>query len=346
MAPIARETRRAEPAWTRLPRERLLDVRLCDLRLTIEGTWLEGVLDAVRDELERKDLGRIKPHFWLSEEWFCPDGVTGIALPFYLAHPRLMRLERREMLEVEGGTRRQALRLLRHELGHVLDHAFGLHRRKRWKALFGPSSRRYPDAYRPNPGSKHYVQHLDDWYAQAHPDEDFAETFAVWLTPRSQWRRRYQGWPALAKLEYVDELMQEVGGRAPRYRSRQRVDSLPTLRTTLREYYRRKQARFLVGYPSLYDRELKQIFSSDPAAEGPSAAVFLHRNRTPIRKIVAKWTGEYQFTLDHVFRLMIGRCKELGLRADGDPGQMRLDFAILLTVKAMHHLYEREWIPM
>ncbi|MCA8921314.1 MAG: putative zinc-binding metallopeptidase [Planctomycetes bacterium] len=343
---MAREAKGKDPWWAKLPRERLLDVRLCDLKLTIEGTWLEGPLDAVRADLARKGLERLKPHFWLSEEWFCPDQVTGIAIPFYLAHPRLMRLERREMLEVEGGTRGHALKLLRHELGHALDHAFGLHRRKRWKQLFGRSSQRYPDAYRPNPASKHYVQHLDDWYAQAHPDEDFAETFAVWLTPRSQWRRRYQGWPALAKLEYVDELMGELEGQPPRYRSRKRVDSLPQLRFTLRDYYARKQARFLVGYPSVYDRDLKQIFSSDPAPNAPTAAVFLRRNRNQIRRIVAKWTGEYEFTLDHVFRLMIGRCKELKLRAVGDPDQMRLDFAILLTVKAMHHLYEREWIPM
>lgn len=250
------------------------------------------------------------------------------------------------MLEVEGGTKREATRILRHELGHALDHAFGLHRRSRWKHHFGRSSKEYPDAYRPNPASKHYVQHLDDWYAQAHPHEDFAETFAVWLTPRSNWRKRYRGWPALDKLEYVDELMGELEDQKPRYRSRRRVDSLPRLRYTLAEFYERKQSRFLVGYPSLYDRELKQIFSEDPEVKGQTAAAFLRRNRTQIRRLVAKWTGEYEFTLDHVFRLMIGRCKELKLRAPGEPNQMRLDFAILLTVKAMHHLYEREWIPM
>jgi len=342
---IAR-TKGTDPWWAKLPEDELLDVRLCDLKLEIEGSWLELPIEAVRADLERKKLGKLKPHFWLSEEWFCPDRVTGVAIPFYLAHPRLMRLERKQMLEVEGGTRRHAVKLLRHELGHAIDHAFGLHRRKRWQLLFGPSSRRYPDAYRPNPASKHYVQHLDDWYAQAHPDEDFAETFAVWLTPRSQWRKRYYGWPALEKLEYVDELMHELADKKPRYRSRKRVDSLPRLRTKLRTYYERKQARFLVGYPSVYDGDLRRIFSDDPEAQGPTAAAFLRKNRGRIRRIVAKWTGEYEFTLDHVFRLMIGRCKELKLRAVDDPGQLRLDFAILLTVKSMHHLYEREWIPM
>ncbi len=337
----------ADEHWSKLPKAQLLDMRLCDLKLEIEGTWLEEPLEIVRRDLARVGLERLKPHFWLSEEWFCPDGVTGVAIPFYLAHPRLLRLERSEMLEVEGGTKREAVKILRHELGHALDHAFGLHRRKRWQQHFGRSSQRYPDAYRPNPTSKHYVQHLDDWYAQAHPDEDFAETFAVWITPRSRWRKRYRDWPALEKLLYVDELMDELAGLKPRYRSRARVDSLPRLRQTLRQYYAAKKERFVVDYPDVYDRELRLIFSDDPKdVRSETAASFLRRNRAQIRSLVAKWTGEYEFTLQHVFKLMIGRCKQLKLRAAGEPQQLRLDFAILLTVKSMHHLYEREWIPM
>ena len=30
-------------------------------------------------------------------------------------------------------------------------------------------------------------------YAASHPEEDFAETFAVWLTPRSNWRQSFPG---------------------------------------------------------------------------------------------------------------------------------------------------------
>lgn len=349
MGPAKRSGARRRPAaWHDLPKEELLEVRLCDLGLEIEGTWLEEVIATARADLARRGLERLRPHFWLSEEWFCPDKVTGVAIPFYLAHPRLIRLERGEMLEVEGGTKREALKLLRHELGHALDHAYGLHRRKRWRELFGHSSQRYPDYYRPNPASKHYVQHLEDWYAQAHPDEDFAETFAVWLTPRSGWRKRYAGWPALEKLEYVDELMAEIAGKAPKARSRAKVDNLPRLTATLRDYYDRKKERFLVEAPTIYDNELRQIFSEDPAQrrEGQTAVQFLKSNRTEIRRLVAKWTREYEFVIDTVFKRMIARSGELKLRAVGDPGQLRLDFAILLTVKSMHQLYEREWIPM
>ena len=144
---------------------------------------------------------------WLSEEWFSPDGVPGIAVPFYLAHPRLERLERRMMRNVEGGSAESAMRILRHEAGHAIDTAYRLRRRKRWREVFGPASLPYPDTYKARPGSRRYVQHLGEWYAQSHPCEDFAETFAVWLKPNSSWRRTYAQWPAFHKLEFVDELL-------------------------------------------------------------------------------------------------------------------------------------------
>src|SRR6266567_3408508 len=97
-----------------------------------------------------------------------------------------MKLERKQMLEVEGGTDTECLRILRHEAGHALDTAFRLHFRRQWRELFGSFAQRYPDFYKPKPKSRNYVLHLRAWYAQAHPAEDFAETFAVWLQPRSR----------------------------------------------------------------------------------------------------------------------------------------------------------------
>jgi hypothetical protein len=182
--------------WTDWDEDRLLDMRIRDLGLTIAGTWLEERVHRLYAELQAKDL-RIRPHCWLSEEWFSPDGVPGIAIPFFLAHPRLKRLERKFILDVEGGTPAKCMRLLRHEAGHAIDHAFQLHRRRSWRRIFGLSSQPYPEYYRPKPASRRYVVHLDNWYAQAHPDEDFAETFAIWLTPGSRWRDRYRGWSAL-----------------------------------------------------------------------------------------------------------------------------------------------------
>jgi hypothetical protein len=192
----------------------------------------------------------------------------------------------------------------------------------------------------PRPYSKRYVLHLDNWYAQSHPDEDFAETFAVWLKPRSAWRRRYQGWPALKKLEYVDELMEEIAGARPLVRSRARVEPLSRIRKTLREYYEQKRARYGEEYPDFYDHDLRRLFSDHPRhRKRESAAAFVRRNRGEVRQMVARWTGEYQYTLDQVLKEMIGRCRDLKLRVVGSERQVKLDFAILLTVQTMNYLH-------
>ncbi|MFZ5691687.1 MAG: putative zinc-binding metallopeptidase [Pseudomonadota bacterium] len=340
---------RRKYAWASLPDDKLLKLRLKDLRLTLEGTWLESCLDDLHKELEERDL-RIRPHVWLSDEWFSPDTTPGIAIPFYLAHPRLMRLERKMIIDVEGGTRHECMRILRHETGHVVQNAFRLQRRRRWQELFGRSSTHYPRYYRPNPASKNYVQHLRLWYAQSHPDEDFAETFAVWLKPRSDWKKRYAGWPALRKLEYVDEVMKEIAGQRSQLPRGAAVHPLSQITMTLGEHYRRKKAFYAVNTPRTYDRELHRIFSADPKHRNAiTAATFIRRHRSYFREIVARWTGEYQLTLDSVLDDMIDRCRELKLRAPGSERQLLTDFTVLLTAKTVHSLYSpsrRQWFAL
>lgn len=335
--------------WARWPNERLMHVRMRDLGLRIEGTWLEGMVHSLYDQLAARDI-TVRPHVWLSDEWFSPGHIPGFAIPFYLAHPRLMRLERSQMLDVEGGSRDECMRILRHESGHAIQHAYQLQRRRRWQQLFGPSSTQYPTHYRPNPASKRHVQHLQLWYAQAHPDEDFAETFAVWLRPKYDWRKRYAGWPALRKLEYVDELMTEIAGTQPVIRSRQQVEPLRSLKKTLGEHYAARRELYSVEFPDTYDRELRQLFSDASRHRNRElASVFLNRHRSEIRRTVSRWTGEYQFTLDIIMRNMIGRCRELRLRAVGSERQLRMDFAVLLTAKTIHSLYtegHRDWIAL
>lgn len=334
--------------WEHMTQRELLSVRLCDLNVSIEGTWLEERIERMRNELAQRDL-RFNPHFWLSDEWFSPAGVPGVALPFYLAHPKLTRLERSQMLEAEGATAESCLQLLRHELGHAIQHAFNLQRRREWQRRFGKASTPYPEAYRPNPASRRHVHNLPAWYAQSHPEEDFAETFAVWLRPRYNWRRRYRGWPALRKLEYVDGLMAELAGQPPSVRSRATPYSLSHERTTLGTYYERKRAHYSVGFSDAYDRDLKRLFSESEGLgdRREAAAAFVRRHRREIRGMVAKWTGEYQLTLNQVLDQMIGRCKELRLVADGPERNLVLDFAIMLTVHGMNYLYRgSEWHAM
>ncbi len=336
-----------KPGWASLSDEELLDLRLRDLDVSIEGSFVEGCIGRLAENLASRGL-RFRPHFWAAAEWFSPLGVPGIGVPFYLLHPRLAKLERRQMLEVEGGKREECLRILRHECGHAIQHAYRLNRKRRWQATFGRSSQPYPEFYQPNPASRRHVQHLRLYYAQSHPDEDFAETFAVWLQPRHVWRRRYRGWPALRKLEFVDELMAEIADQPAPVRNRRKVDPLHQLDTTLREHYREKLERYPTAAPDVYDRDLRLVFSDTrPAGGGLRASTFLRRHRRRIRGLVSRWTGEYQFTLDQVMDDMVQRTEELDLWATGDPSQLLTDFAVMLGVHTTHFLYDkRQWMPM
>jgi hypothetical protein len=324
--------------WPDLSDEELLDVRMSDLPVAIEGT-LAGRIAQLRAELDGRGL-RFPLHFYLSDEWFTPDGATAIAIPFYLAHPRLEKLEDTQMLEVEGGEHEWCMRILRHEAGHAIDNAFRLRRRRQRQHTFGSPSKPYPEFYTPKPYSKSFVLHLDSWYAQSHPDEDFAETFAVWLTPNSEWRQRYAGWRALGKLEYMDGLMDSLRGTAPPVENPKEVDRLDTLRTTLRQHYRNKRRYYGVDYPNFYDRDLRRLFSD--AAEFNSAitaAQFINRIRRSVRRVVSGWTGIYQYTIDQVLEDMIERCRELNLRLAVPEDQARQEFTVLLTVQAMNYLH-------
>jgi hypothetical protein len=325
-------------SWPDFSDEELLDVRMSDLPLAIEGTLAERIAQ-LRGELDARGL-RFPLHFYLSDEWFTPDGATAIAIPFYLAHPRLAKLEESQMLEVEGGEREWCMRILRHEAGHAIDNAFRLRRRRKRRHTFGSPSKPYPEFYTPKPYSKSFVLHLDSWYAQSHPDEDFAETFAVWLTPNSEWRQRYAGWRALGKLEYMDGLMDSLRGAAAPVENPEEVDPLPGLRTTLRQHYRNKRRYYGVEYPQFYDRDLRRLFSDAPEfADGMSAAQFINRIRRSVRRVVSGWTGIYQYTIDQVLEEMIERCRELNLRLAVSEDQARQEFTVLLTVQAMNHLH-------
>ncbi|HKH70584.1 MAG TPA: putative zinc-binding metallopeptidase [Vicinamibacterales bacterium] len=324
--------------WPDLSDEELLDVRMSDLPLAIEGT-LGGRIAQLRAELDARDL-RFPLHFYLSDEWFTPDGATAIAIPFYLSHPRLEKLEEAQMLEVEGGEHEWCMRILRHEAGHAIDNAFRLRRRRQRQHTFGSPSQPYPEFYTPKPYSKSFVLHLDSWYAQSHPDEDFAETFAVWLTPNSEWRQRYAGWRALGKLEYMDSLMDSLAGATAPVQNSEEVDPLNALRSTLRQHYRNKRRYYGVDYPNFYDRDLRRLFSDAPQfANAMSAAQFINRIRRSVRRLVSGWTGIYQYTIDQVLEDMIARCRELNLRLAVPEDQGRQEFTVLLTVQAMNYLH-------
>ncbi|MCA9269906.1 MAG: putative zinc-binding metallopeptidase [Planctomycetales bacterium] len=328
-----------DPWLNRLTTDELLDMRLCDLPIQVAGTPLEERIEQLYGELEYRGLS-FRPHFWLSDEWFTPDGVPGVAIPFYLAHPRLMRLEAKQMLEVEGGNEEWCMKIMRHEAGHAIDNAFRLRRRRAWRDMFGKASAPYPTYYNPKPYSKNFVLHLDMWYAQSHPVEDFAETFAVWLKPRSRWRSQYQGWKALKKLEFVDQLMTDLTEEKARVATRRFIDPISSLKTTLREHYRKKRSHYGMDYPNFYDRDLRRLFSDAPEhADCQTAASYLAQVRHKLRASVALWTGEYQYTIDQVLSEMIQRSRELKLRLHRSTDDTERDLLVLLTMQTMNYLH-------
>jgi hypothetical protein len=330
-------------AWETLSDDQLLSLRFCDLKLTIEGTDLEAAIDRLYRELATRGI-RFRPHCWLSQEWFSPDGIPGIAIPFYLAHRRLMSIERRFMREVEGGNRNWLMRILRHEAGHAIDSAYRLRRRGHWRQVFGPASLPYPDAYRPRPGSRRFVQHLGAWYAQAHPTEDFAETFAVWLKPHSPWRREYLGWPAYAKLEYIDGLAHEIGDVKPPVTDRTRIEDVADETRTLRRHYEEKLARYRMPRRTGADELLLKVFTTAPLRRSaPKAASVLREMRNSLRQQLVRSGVFSEYLVHQVLRLMIDRCEGLDLYVRGPRRELKAQ--LIWVIARLAESYEERQLP-
>jgi hypothetical protein len=330
-------------AWEALSDDQLLSLRFCDLQLTIQGTELESAILRLYSELAQRGI-RFRPHCWLSQEWFSPDGIPGIAIPFYLAHRRLVNIERRFMREVEGGNRNWLMRILRHEAGHAIDSAYRLRRMKSWRDVFGPASLPYPDTYRPRPGSRRFVQHLGAWYAQAHPTEDFAETFAVWLKPRSAWRREYQGWPAYAKLQFIDGLARQLGSAKPDVAERGTVEEVTHENRTLRQHYEHKLTRYRLPRRSGADELLLKVFTTAPRNRAaPRAATLLRELRNPLRQRMVGSAGFSEYLVHQVLRLIIERCEKLNLYVRGP--RRELVTHLVWVIARLAESYEERQLP-
>ena len=321
--------------------KKLLQTPLSKLKLSLEGTPIQACIDQVLGELEEKGLF-FRPHFWLAEEFYCPEDIPGVGIPFYLADPKLMALEEKMMLEVEGRDPKQALRILRHEVGHAIEHAYYLYRKRNRIKVFGKSSEKYPDEFIPRPYSKSFVHNIAKGYGQSHPDEDFAETFAVWLDPKSNWRTKYRKWPAIKKLEFMDELMGSLKGKIPPNRSKAKVDPIHRIKKTLKQYYDKKRERFGLDQSfAVYDRDLKKLFVKSKGEPGEiSAAEFLERNRKNIRKRVSYWTGQYRYAVDEVITEIIHRCKQINMVLMQDEDQSLRDALVMVSVMTMDHLHK------
>ena len=332
----------------RLTREELLKTRLCDLPVSLDVAWFQWARGVVESQLRRRHI-LLKPHYWISDEWFCPDGVPGVAVPFFLLHPRLLQLEKQMMGFVDGSTPLKRLKILRHEMGHAMDNAYrlrslgGAERRR----VFGDSREPYPECYEPKKYSRSYVRHLESGYAQSHPDEDFAETFAVWLQPKRQWRIRYQGTPALEKLEYLNRVMKNLEGIPAILTNTWRVDPLEKNPMTLGQYYREKRKAHGIGVresgPEAFLRRIEKTAGGKKAVHGKQLELhhFLHRHSGLVLSSSSKALMAPKYQLEPLLRQYMKTAKQRELKVTvTDEDQFRKRISDLFTGEARRFLSE------
>ena len=326
--------------WANLSDEELLEKRISRLGLKLEGSVVQPLVQQLYDELTQKGLA-FHPPCHVGDEWFVPVGIPAIFIPFFLVHERLQKLERKIILEVEGDTPEWFMRLMRHEAAHAYAYAFQLYRKKRWQRIFGlTSAEETPQFYRPRPYSRSYVVHLDDWYAQSHPDEDFAETFAVWLTPGLDWRGRYKDWKALQKLEYVDELMRSLAAKPAVHQPEYRATDFDCLNVKLKTYYARKRKLYEDSYPDFYDNDLRQLFPA--AADVPGnvkASVYLRQHRRQLMDSISQWTNEKKYRVNKLLARLLDRCDQLALHVKPDDLKLNLQVSAYITTLVMNYLF-------
>lgn len=337
-----------DPAFER---NKLRRTKLSDLGLTIEGTPLEPVIAEFEAEVRARNI-RVAPHCYLTTEWGVPFPSVSIGIPFYLAHPELRELHGEAVGHIEGVGRADLLRYLRHEMGHVVNYAYRLYDEEDWVKLFGSMTQPYLEDYHPSPFSRRYVRHLPGWYAQKHPDEDWAETFAVWMAPGDRWREDYRTWPvALSKLEYVDRTMAALADREPLVTAEDADEHVATLPYTAEEFYKSPPSD-ASPFPEGLDGALRSIFEDWDEPEHPSkaerrpASALIRKLRLPLAADVFRWTGHFPERTHALLRHLAERADALQqVYPDDRETQAVVALTTLVTALAMNHVHHGTYLP-
>jgi len=324
---------------------------LSELNLRIEGTFLEKLINRLYAELDRKDIS-FKPKAYLTDTWGCPNKVPLIGIPFYYADPALSKIEDEMHGDLED--EHELLMTLRHEAGHAINYAYRLYQAEEWQNAFGRFTEPYRDYFHPKPHSKEFVKHLYQQvgnyagriYAQKHPDEDFAETFAVWLTPRSNWRQKYRNWGALGKLKFVDRLMKKIGPRKPSVTDGELIHPIEGINFTLLEYYNKSEERYREKAQGYVDDVLREIFNTNGrGTKRVSAGGFIEKNRNHLVERISHWTGEETSSVEPLIDKLIARAKELDLNfSPSRQARKLIEVTALATTLVMNYVYEGKFL--
>ena len=319
----------------------LLSRQISQLGLKLEGSPMESFVAELHRELHAKGLRRFQPRTYLTDEWGCPSEEPIIGIPFYLADPKLAQLGK-HVDDLEDA--RQIGMYLRHEAGHAFNYAYKLYETKEWRDLFGPFNRPYRERYRPVPFDRNYVRHIEGWYAQKHPDEDFAETFAVWLTPGSRWRERYRGWPALRKVQYVDRTARHVGDLEPIVRLASTDITVEEMNMTVGEFFESQEAT-PAPIDVAFEHDLRDLFARKRKGRVP-AGEFVRKHRAEVINKIEYWTGVPR----PVVRALVDRITEsvetIGVTViPGYEAATLVELTTYATTLAMNYLTHGRFIP-
>ena len=325
----------------------LLGQRVCDLGLRIEGGPLEAPVERVRRELNARGLNRLKPVFYLSDEWGVNFGTISVGIPFYLADDRLRLLYASQGGLVEGVDEDDILRYLRHELGHVVNYAYELYETDEWRALFGVMAEEYPEDITVVPFHSRYVRHLPGQYAQIDADEDWSETFAVWLTPEIDWRLIYEDAPViLVKLEYCDQIIAALGQREPTVTDAEMETDVSEIEDTVGDYFADELPA--IRLPGSVDNDLRALLSPHTNAVAGTrepAAPFLHRHRDHLAASVYRWTGVYPERIRPILNELERRAAHLDLTYLAmEREEVLADLACFMTTLAMNYMQRKSFM--
>lgn len=325
-----------------------VDQAIRDLGLTIDGSRLAPIIKQFQQELQAVGLRRLRPRFYLSTEWGVPWGTIAIAIPFYLARQDLVELHQRRNGHVEGHSTGDILRYFRHEMGHVVNYAYQLFDDEEWVKLFGSITQAYVEEYRPEPFSQRYVRHLPGWYAQKHPDEDWAESFAVWMTPPYSWREDYRDWPvAMEKLRYVERTVRRIGDREPIVQDDALDEDVSEIGYSLDHYYQQSSSADDV-LPAGIDGALRAIFEDlgeiedvSSVAERLPASELLKRHESCLMTNIYRWTGHFPERTRVLLQALSRRADALRQVYPADREEPAvIAITTLLTALAMNHVHK------
>lgn len=324
----------------------LLPLRIRELGLKLEGSPVEKFVQQLCRELEAKGLQHFRPACYLTDQWGCPSGEPVIGIPFYLADRRLRAIED-SVNDIED--EREIMMYMRHEAGHAFNYAYELYKTQEWRELFGPFRRPYRDNYRFVPFSRQYVRHIAGWYAQKHPDEDFAETFAVWLTPRSKWREKYKGWAAMEKLRYVDRLAHELADKPPVRAVGQTDFTVEEMEETIEEFYSNNYPDETQEIGDLaLDTDLDEIFTrreQESTEHLKPAADLIAEHRRSIVDKVTYWTGVRRSLVKTLLEAITKRVTELDLVVEAERQRVSIvELTVYVTTLSMNYLARRRFI--